>query len=521
MLGVALQSVAMPHSLAMPLLPDTLANASAEGSVYADDQQVQAYSDNLRAFKECAPAPWVDLNGTSAAEYGRLFNPTFPNLDNLEYPHVPVSACVGGAWTITRAGPVITRGNAEDWMVFVVNPTEVQRPNAWAIDAYIIGRADEHGDFIPNPPLRLQDRHLGVATSMPAFQAAFPGAGEPISKVVEGNLDNHVDSQCASANGGTACLTHVAPPGFAWFFSGHLALLAKTFDMRPNHSQPLHSWETVALRVTRATSRPVYRQFMLGAGQFVLMVNRGVESVFWNSGTSNLPSASLVGTPSWHTHGKDVTQAWFFQGTAAHVFEELAAVLPAYKTPWYGAAAVAKVQESIRARAALAGAAPLVCSYTAEDLYPNKENSSLGIVWRHTPCPLQPPLWHWVMVVFVNPPSMLPAETCPAGTRGCSPVIVEAVPGKVALHAFVRANLGVVGDKAVAATGMAEFCTPGTSCRPSFLGYSPAATCANHTADCTYPACDGDSCAECKDWGCTMPDVLFGTTGTFSEPFVY
>jgi len=83
MLGVALQSVAMPHSLAMPLLPDTLANASAEGSVYADDQQVQAYSDYLRAFKECAPAPWVDLNGTSAAEYGRLLNPDFPNLDNL------------------------------------------------------------------------------------------------------------------------------------------------------------------------------------------------------------------------------------------------------------------------------------------------------------------------------------------------------------------------------------------------------------------------------------------------------
>ena len=520
MLSLALQVAAIPRGrdLHTSLLLDSPAD-SAEGSVYADDQQTQAYSTYLHAFNECAPAPWVDLNGTSAADYGRILNPP---LHNLEHPHVPLSACVGGAWTITRAGPVTTSGNTRDWMSFVVNPTEVQPPNSWAVDAYLVGRADERGELIPYPPLLLYDRHLGLAMSVPLeFREAAGSApdNKPISVWADAVLDNHYDSQCSSARGGTACLAHVAPPGFGWFFSGHLALYAHTFDMRPNHSQPLSSWETVALRVTQASRRPVHRELILHSLVFVLPVMRGNESVLWNSGTSALPSASLLGTPSWHSHGKDVTEAWLFQGTAATVFEELAAVLPAFQKPWYGAAAVATVRDSIRARTALAGASPLVCSYLAEDLYPNTESTSLGTVWRHTPCPLLPPLREWVMVIFVNPPATLPAETCPSGARGCSPVLVEPSSTEVILHTFVRVNLGVTGDDALAATGMAEYCTPGTSCRPSFLGYAPAASCTNHSADCTYPECDGkrwESCAMCDASGCNMPD-LTGTGQPFRE----
>ena len=49
-------------------------------------------------------------------------------------------------------------------------------------------------------------------------------------------------------------------------------------------------------------------------------------------------------------------------------------------------------------------------------------------------------------MVFATPQDFLPQAACPAGAVGCSPVLTEPSYHQVALHTFVRVQMGTRDD---------------------------------------------------------------------------
>jgi len=489
-------ALSLPHTHAKALDPATQADCNEPGAeqhsawcrtvsrVYEDEAisngyEDGAYADYLSATRTCTETHWVDTTSqpyetrnSGNATYLRKFRPPNGTVEELE---APISACASGRWVIVRAGPLTSAGNTEDIVDFSFTP-DARTPDVYGIDAYVMGRANEQGELIGNPPLYLQDVHGGAATGVYSFDWSEWSPGMNVT-VAFGALDNHGDSQCTAANGGMACLGHAVPPGFAWFFRGPVAVSTKTYDVRTDPAAMLTSYQLAAVRLITGKARVVHKQMVSLPPGFNLVLDRGRPSVVWNTGPMIFTDGDLIGTPSWHAHAKDMTDTWLFAGTAEEVFENVSLVMDAHTQPWYGADAVAMVKKSIQARQALPGAALLGCSYF--------EGSDPEVVFEEQPvpaseyrlshCPKLVSAWPfkaWTIVLFGDPPA-----------TSKQPVTREDLDDQVIVHDFLRMSIA-----------MPYSCTTAGDCEApgdvSTAKFSPSATCAPRAVDnvtvCNY-----------------------------------
>ncbi|KAL1511780.1 hypothetical protein AB1Y20_005071 [Prymnesium parvum] len=300
-----------------------------------------------------------------------------------------------GRWRAFRYGPFVTTGGFS-WSEVHAHLSAEAMPTyrvegVHAIDAYVLGNADDGGRLIGLPPIHQHHFHLF-------------GSGQPDLD----DLNVHGDSQCADEEGGVNCLARSAPEGFAFLLRDRVGFETVFNDVRPNASQPLRSWIVAAFKPVpphRLVRQIRVCNLMFGPGHHrggTYEVLTEEESAVWVSGTI-LSSVSLdsVIESYIHTHPDMVHDVLFFQGEAASVFDDVDAVALANGNIVSSRHIIAEMLSSIKKRQMRPGAATLACSYMRASTREWKRvGSELEPFQRKARCAIDASARQWVLLVM-------------------------------------------------------------------------------------------------------------------------
>jgi len=222
------------------------------------------------------------------------------------------TSSAGERFRIRRLGPFISNGGFDWHKMKLQDPyqlrSQVQHGNIH-VTGFMAVPVSESGEILGNPPIHIHHANLGPNMNKSGLARLSQW---------------HGDSQCAEADGGTACYVTTLPHGFGFPVSEPLRLDIDFNDVRDPGSPDLRFWLETAI-AEEATLKPVHDvgTVILGVPfrmhwwntadlQRLYFVPSDQPSALWM--TSEMPTSGTFVAGKLETHQHMFDEAWVFSG---------------------------------------------------------------------------------------------------------------------------------------------------------------------------------------------------------------
>lgn len=362
---------------------------------------IETEFDGLHEFSFLRKCAWVD-----AEEMLQLFwyRQDVEDDDVLSQPPsgIYTQRCQPGkyqsGWISLRVGPFwttgLTRWSGSGGVFNSSYLTPYRLGDIHAVSHYVVGYIDESNLLIGYPPIHPHHFHIASSGGLWGTQVAV-------------DMQLHSDMQCHAKEGGTDCLFHAAPTGYAWLLRDRVTTVHEFNDIRQLQRHPLQSWAVVAFRQVAAEIPiwPIRQDKSVGLMDINLLSTRTTflvptqgETALWDAGyfADEIASAELI-EAYFHGHPACIEDILFYQGSIDQVFHDVEEFNVTKRVHADGI--ISKVKASIARRLMRANAAALVCSYyqdAAKEIV--QFDGRVEVMLRNPRCSLNLSIKPWVII---------------------------------------------------------------------------------------------------------------------------
>lgn len=312
-----------------------------------------------------------------------------------------------------RIGPFETRGGYS-WNGLIVRTSESfwkHEREVW-YDAFALGSLDGTSRVVGYPPIHQHHYHM---------------TGDvPFGSVVMDMMGSiHPDDQCKADEGGTSCLVHGVPAGFAYRHTLPIVVSTEFNDVRRAGADPLHTWVFWAIR--RCGRVPASRRLRgvhtfastsTDSDRLTFRVETTSEGIMWNDGV--LPPMMHVVEAYLHTHRSVTYDMHLYMGSVGQVFLSPLTWRDAHRAVMYDSGIVERATHDVDARRVRPHSARLACRYN-QGLERIPFEGQMTSFDRRVNCDIGPSRLNrsWTLVSYFagNDASPLPYVTMHAGLR--------------------------------------------------------------------------------------------------------